>query len=686
MRSMTMTPTTRSPRAWARTCMTAVALALVAGCGGGGGAGVAAGGGDGTAPPPAGDSALKAAASGEVLAYFRKQVGDRAAAGLEGTSVSLPGTAVVFSPAPAFSGTPLQEQGVDEDDRLKTDGQMLYALHAARVDTPTPQADRLGVSRIQADGNLQDLGSISLRADWRASGLFLAEEARRLAVLSSKSSYGPIQPALPAVTSLIAMPTERSIALDVYGVQTGALPAAQARMEIDGWLVASRRIGNVLYLVSSWTPDLSAWRVPANSTPAQVSTTLATLTAEALLPKVRVNGGAAQPLVAETDCYVQPANATLGLQLTTITAIDLASGSLQRASRCFVGDGSAVYMSPANVYIASSQQVWIAAAFTATVFPRETTTDIHKFALDGLGVTYRASGQVPGHLGWDAEKMPYRMSEHNGDLRVLTYTGDTGWSGSPQATPITTARPSPATLTVLRENAAARSLQAVASLPNGRRPAPLGHEGEQVYAVHFAGPRAYVVTFRRTDPLYVLDLSDAADPKAVGELVMPGYSEVLRPIANGNWLVGIGRDASTSGVVEGLKVALFDVRNPAAPRVAASISLGGRGSTSALDGSRHGVNILEAGGQARIALPARLTEASTSGFSSVATQGLTRFVADTGAGTLVQQATVVATRFDGTVADAERYARYDVTTERSVQSTLGAYYLSGGEVRFAPAP
>lgn len=658
-------------------CIAAIVVALASGCGGGGGGGAAGGGGDGTSPPPAAAGTLKAAADGEVLAFFKAQVAERAAKGLNGTQAPVPGgpgPGVIFSPAPApaVSGTLLQEAGVDEDDRIKSDGTMVYALHAAATVDGVQLPERLTAARINADGSLAAVGLATLRANYDATGMFLA--GNRLAVLSQKDVWGGIQISPPVAVE------PQQVAIDFFGVATGAAPAQLHRMEIDGWLVASRRIDNVLYVVSSWMPQLQHYAVPANSTPAQVAAALAPLKAEELLPAVRVDGAAPEPLVRESDCYLQPANASLGLQLTTITAIDLTSPTLQRASRCFVGDGNTLYMSKDNVYLASSQQVWIANTFAAMVFPRDVSTDIHKFALRGLAIDYRGSGSVPGHLGWDAEKMPYRMSEHQGDLRVVSYTGDTGWAGPQTTTTPPAARPSPAALTVLRENAASRSLEKIAQLPNAQRPAPLGHEGEQVYAVRFAGPRAYVVTFRRTDPLYVLDLSNPADPKAVGELEMPGFSEYLFPLA-GDKLLGIGRDADARGVVGGLKLAVFDVAAADAPRLLASRTLGVSGTSSALDHSRHGVNILEANGVARVALPVLVSEAAARG---PAYQGLARWHVDTATGAIGERPLVLATRFDGTAADGQRYARYNLAAERSVQTGKGAYYLSGGEVVFAP--
>ena len=87
---------------------------------------------------------------------------------------------------------------------------------------------------------------------------------------------------------------------------------------------------------------------------------------------------------------------------------------------------------------------------------------------------------------------------------------------------------------------------------------------EVIYAVRFVGSTAYVVTFRQTDPLFVIDLSDPAAPKITGELKIPGFSNMLYPIDE-NHLIGIGRDGDENGNINGLKLSLFDISDPTSP-------------------------------------------------------------------------------------------------------------------------
>ena len=93
--------------------------------------------------------------------------------------------------------------------------------------------------------------------------------------------------------------------------------------------------------------------------------------------------------------------------------------------------------------------------------------------------------------------------------------------------------------------------------------------GEQIYSARFVGDRAYLVTYKQTDPLFAIDLKDPVAPKVLGELKIPGYSTYLHPYAD-NLLLGFGRDTetNTSGAIinKGLKLGLFDVTNPSAPK------------------------------------------------------------------------------------------------------------------------
>jgi hypothetical protein len=291
-----------------------------------------------------------------------------------------------------------------------------------------------------------------------------------------------------------------------------------------------------------------------------------------------------------------------------------------------------------------------------TIYPPTISTDLHRFVLGEDGASYRASGSVEGHLGWDNARKPYRISAHRGDIRVLGFTGESGWATPEDAT---TTAPSPATLTILRDDGAGR-LAVVSTLPNAQRPQALGKPGEQVHGVRFLGDRGYLVTFRQIDPLYVLDLADPADPKVAGALEVPGFSDHLFPL-DGGLLLGVGHDVDASGMLGGVKVALFDTRDPAAPALLDSRTFGTLGSASGLDASPHGIGFLDVGGVARVALP--LLVWSDGG---AVAHGLQRFEVDTAARTLAVRTMVPAP------GDA-----VDFGAERSVQIGDHGYYWTG---------
>ena len=103
--------------------------------------------------------------------------------------------------------------------------------------------------------------------------------------------------------------------------------------------------------------------------------------------------------------------------------------------------------------------------------------------------------------------------------------------------------------------------------------------------MRFIADAGYVVTFKRVDPLYTIDLSSPTSPRVVGQLELEGYSAYLHPIAAG-LLLGVGQTVGQQNEPAGTQLELFDVSNPAAPRLLARATLGG-GSSSQVQYDHH---------------------------------------------------------------------------------------------------
>ncbi|MCA3241444.1 MAG: beta-propeller domain-containing protein [Rubrivivax sp.] len=619
-----------------RPALAALLALLLAACGGGGG----------EPTPPASEGragALAAARPGELASWAQGRLraldaqGRLAGGGSFGAGI---GAAAPISgalaAAPPSSRTLVQEDGVDEADLLRSTGSTLHALSRDDAGGLVLIAQPMG-----AAGRLGEALRVPLARDdaWQQpEGLMARSDGQALVAVSRRQEALAGSALCPDCVSIPPMWLKQGVQLQHIDTRDAARPVAGARLSFEGSLVDARRVGDTLVVVAVHRPMLQAQALPATATPGERTAAIARLSADELLPRLRRNGGAAQPLLRDTDCWLQPDNGSLAVQLTTVTLVDLRSPDLPQSTRCFAGGTEAVYLTPRNLWLATTRSTPLmeSLSLVAAAPPR---TDVHQFALDPTGtggLAWRGSADVEGHLGWDSTRMSYRLSEHEGHLRVLTYTGGEGWASPADAG---ARRPSPARLTVLRADSAAasadgRTLATVSVLPNARRPAAIGKPGEQVYAVRFAGARGYVVTFRRIDPLYVLDLADATDPRVAGEVELPGYAETLLPLPEG-LLLGLGRAADTEGRVQGLQLTLFDVADATAPRVLRSLTLGDAGSASALEQSRHGLAMrLDAapgGAVARLALPVVLSQGPFSGFQ----RGLQTFEVDTAARSLV---------------------------------------------------
>lgn len=183
----------------------------------------------------------------------------------------------------------------------------------------------------------------------------------------------------------------------------------------------------------------------------------------------------------------------------------------------------------------------------------ENETIIHKLSLDNGQIEYKSRGAVQGDL-----LNQFSLDEKDGYLRVATTLSI--WV---QESILTN------NVFVLDE-----SMNTVGRLTDIAR-------DERIEAARFTGDKLYLVTFRRIDPFFVIDLSNPSAPRIDGELKLPGYSEYLHPLDDTH-IIGVGMDATEEGRTTGLKIALFDVSNPAAPSVVKTLSFGEEGSNSAV--------------------------------------------------------------------------------------------------------
>ncbi len=577
---------------------------------------------------------LKPFASSAELERFLKDALDRTVSTTSGyrydigTAVSVASTTSGAGTTANFSTTNLQELGVDEADRFKSDGKYLYILGQnansagtalsilVLAETAPPKASYL--ARLALD--TQKVYAQGYLATNRPGG----QPDLLVALGESRLSYYPTLGTPPVVQ----VASDRNwfspqdwrqgqVELQWVNISDRAQPQATARLALDGYLVASRRIGETIFLITRFSPTIP--KVISDPDPAKQAAAARLALQQAslgeLLPKWYFNGVEQGNLLAASTCYQAPNKDALQTpDLIVVAAIDLGAPNSMPRAQCLTGSSETAYVSTEALYVATTRYNYTTTAGASTlvgstgassmiaIYPTDYATDLHKFALSSAGPQYRGSGSVVGHLGWEQDKKSFRMGEYQGALRIATSVGE-NWNAS------ATNR-----LSVLREQNGALAL--VAQLPNQQRPAPLGKPGEKIYAARFVGNRGYLVTFRVTDPLYVIDLANPADPKIAGELQIPGYSDYLHPIGE-EWLLGVGKDAiadTTSSVgdgrgawYQGVKVALFNIADASQPREINSIVIGKRGTQSAALVDHHAFSFLPTAGSgdelARFTLP-----------------------------------------------------------------------------------
>ncbi|HSK28136.1 MAG TPA: beta-propeller domain-containing protein [Jiangellales bacterium] len=508
---------------------------------------------------------------GDAIAFGREQsVASGADAAVSDTSAAAPAPAPAEEAArggagldagavgPGESGTNVQEVGVDEPDLMKTDGSRLLVV----------REDRLVVLDVTGS-DPRELGSLELPPGSAGELLVSGDTALVLGTawwdvpLAEGDGSSSVEPGAPGVGGdtrmsmpLIA-PGSPTAVLTTVDVSDPAEPRLVRTDEVEGSYISAREHEGVVRVVVQSAPVLP-FVVPQGPVSEDDATqenrrVVEQAQAQDWLPQrvERDGDGRVTGTVPLLECadVSRPAEPS-GIGLLTVLTVDL-SAPQPPASIAVAADGDQVYASTDRLYVATTRGGWAwpmpiegGAASFARPGGDTLRTQVHAFDVTGPDSTsYVASGEVEGWL-----MGRWAMSEHEGRLRVATTRGDQ-WAGG-GSEPATDAA-----VTVLEESG--DQLVAVGSVGG------LGR-GEQVRAVRWFGDVATVVTFRQTDPLYTVDLSDPAQPRVIGELKVPGYSAYLHPLGDG-LLLGVGQDATEEGRTLGVQVSTFDLSDLAAP-------------------------------------------------------------------------------------------------------------------------
>jgi len=514
--------------------------------------------------------------------------------------------------SPGATRTNLQEIGVDEADLIKTDGKYAYAI----------TGDKVLITRVWP---FAEFGKSSeIVPSGMPLGLYLWEDY--LIILSGVDTLGPDQVgcASPEALSMgCVIPDYRATTIEeVYDISNPSKPTLVKKNTYSGKLLQSRRIKSNLYLIQSDRgvaypnfsydlgidyEDLPACSESGESTPTgamldaierikeENRKLIESLSIEDLLPAL--SGGTGLEC---TD--ILHSESAVGASLLSIHTDLFNSATASPSKIAMLSNGGTVYASKNAIYVTSSkvQYGW----WTMPSYEFEDSTVIHRFALESGMPEYSASAEISGHLldngfagsrySMDFSMAQFAISEHEGYLRIAT------------------------TVDSYSEAEAIRDNRVVVLDIKDSKLAKVGEVkgmglGEKIHAVRFIGDMAYVVTFKKTDPLYVVDISDPFVPHVAGELHIPGFSTYLHPLDQ-NHLIGLGFGADDMGDfawTQGLKLSLFDVSDPANPAEIGNREIGSRGSYSPAVEEHHAFTLESERGM--LALPVDLYEGGTGG-------------------------------------------------------------------------
>lgn len=446
---------------------------------------------------------------------------------------------------PSYSTTNIQVAGVDEPDIVKTDGVYLYVVanQTVYILKAYPVFEATIVAQIKITN--VSVSNIFIRGD-------------RLVVFGNTGGFYGYPLLEDGFKGDITRPGlwwggVSQTVVNVYDLSERANPSLIKEIRIDGGYFDARLIDEFVYVVATQYTYHIYYAVDEKNYTLNI-------------PQIQIDN-VSENISASDIYYVDVPE--LSDTMTHVISLNLDTNDVVEKS-FMLGSSQTMYVSKQNIFLASLHYpyypVFMENQVDDTAASSQETTILHKISIDTGDVAYIAQGEVPGHI-----LNQFSMDEHNGFFRIATTSGNNWMVGSQTSNNIY----------ILDEN-----LKQVSKIENI---AP----GESIYAARFLGNRAYLVTFVQVDPLFTIDLSDPYNPRILGELKIPGYSEYLHPYDETH-IIGIGKEVDASidedkvhtpgaiyyTAILGLKIALFDVTDIENPVEQAKVVIGDRGTDS----------------------------------------------------------------------------------------------------------
>lgn len=457
-----------------------------------------------------------------------------------------------------YSKTNVQVEGVDEADIVKTDGSYIYFVSGERVVIAKayPVEDMKVANVLEFSSKLLSPQEVYV-------------DHKHLVVIGQNHWYrdmplhpmgGVLEKAKPSIMPYPHYPRDMARAA-VYDISNKADIKLVRELEVEGNYVSSRKIGSALYLITNKY-------IYGYNSGAAVD----------LRPSYRDSAASdGYNFINYPDIKYFPGFRQANYLMVAGLNLDR-SGDKANVS-AYLGSGENIYASAKNLYVAVTEHRFGIMEDMPGLLPQtrrlpqpapvnQNKTKIYKFSLNKGQVIYQAGGEAPGNI-----LNQFSMDEHGDFFRIATTTGDM-WREDEHT--------SKNNVYILD-----KGLKQIGKI-EGIAP------GEKIYSTRFMGDRVYMVTFRTVDPFFVIDLKDPYQPRILGALKIPGYSDYLHPYDD-NHVIGFGKDTvevsqkdwsgrniGTTAFYTGMKMAIFDVSDVSNPVEKFKENIGGRGTHSEL--------------------------------------------------------------------------------------------------------